>query len=355
MPRNAILGVALIGAVFAVASCSSGDGGSGGVDAGGDTDSDTVPEDGGNECDEIDFPLSGSPPSILILLDRSGSMSLAGQWGIAKQALVQITAQMDYQIRFGLMLFPHEQGLCQPSLATPEVLLADQNAAEIEAALNDTTPLGPGTPTAMSLRNAYLYLLTEEDDSAKFVLLATDGAPNCSIDPTMSCDTCVSSDPTENCTDPFICLDDQMTYAQVIEYHDNWGINTYVIGMGGVIAEWDQVMTNIATYGGTEDYYPSNTPETIEQALQEIAAETTECIFVVDWESLEEGTSTDPTMVNLYANGEIIAFSEECTDENGWHWIDESTIELCPGLCYDYRWGYISEIGATFGCETYVE
>ena len=320
-----------------------------------DTGDDTDPSDGGDECDEIDFPLAGEPPSIALVVDRSYSMMLGDQWEMLESSLVEITAQMDFQIRFALLLFPHEQGLCAPASAVPDVPFADQNADEIADLLYVTNPFGPGTPTAMSLLNAYLALLNEEPESRKFAILATDGAPNCSIDPTMSCDTCVSSDPSELCEDPFICLDDQMTYAQVTEYHDNWGVDTYVIGLGGAYEFWDQVMSNIAEKGGTGDYYPIDNPETLTSALQEIAAETTECTFEVDWEALEEGASDNPDLVNVYADGYIMTYSEDCSDQHGWHWLDENTIELCPGMCHDYRWGVISLLGATFGCDTYVE
>jgi hypothetical protein len=342
-------------ATLLLASCSSDSKPGEPADSGTDTGTDTDDDGGNNECDEVDFALAGRPPSFVILLDRSYSMALGDQWEYIVQALNEITAQMDNQIRFALMMFPNQNGLCMPAPLIPSVPLADHNSAEIEQVLYETTPFGPGTPTATSLLNAYLYLLGEDDGSPMFVMLATDGAPNCSTDPTMDCDTCVSSDPGDNCEDPFFCLDDQMTYAQVVEYHDNWGINTYVVGMGQVIEIWDQVMSNIAEYGGTEDFYPADTPETVSQALQEIAAETTECTFEVDWESLEEGASTDPDLVNVYADGYLVGYSGDCQNEYGWRWLDEDTIELCEGLCHDYRWGVVSAIGATFGCETFVE
>jgi len=356
MRRAAIFASPVALATLLVAlACSSGGGDQQPDVATDDTGGDTDPGDGGDECDEIDFPLAGRPPSLAIVVDRSYSMALGDQWEMLVAALTTITAQMDFQIRFALMLFPNQNGLCAPATMVPDVPFADQNAGAIADLLDDTAPMGPGTPTAMSLRNAYLALLNEDPDARKFAVLATDGAPNCSTDPTMNCETCVSSDPAEICEDPFICLDAQMTYAQVTEYHDNWGIDTYVIGLGGVVDLWDQVMSNIAAYGGTESYYPIETPETLGQALQEIAAETTECTFMVDWEALEEGASDNPDLVNLYADGDVVVYSEGCEDEHGWHWIDGSTIELCPGLCHDYRWGEISYIVATFGCETIVE
>jgi hypothetical protein len=355
MVRNVTTSAAPLLVLALALACSSGSDKSAPDASTEDTGGETDPGDGGDECDELDFPLAGEPPSIALVVDRSYSMALGDQWDMLELALTQITAQMDFQIRFALMMFPNENGLCMPAPMVPNVPFADQNAQEIADLLYETNPSGPGTPTAMSLRNAYLALLNEEPEARKFAVLATDGAPNCSTDPTMSCETCTSSDPSELCEDPFICLDDLMTYAQVTEYHDNWGIDTYVIGLGGVVEFWDQVMSNIAAYGGTGDYYPIENPETLAEALQEIAAETTECTFAVDWDALEEGASDNPDLVNLYADGNVVSYSEDCQDEHGWHWLDESTIELCPGLCHDYRWGEISEITATFGCETYVE
>ena len=327
----------------------SGTGDDGGVDSG-DTDTN-------EECEGVDFPVAGHPPLMMIVLDRSGSMGVEGTnaWPACVDAITVSTAQMDNQIQFGLLLFPNAVG-CEVDDDDPVVPIAPINAGDIEDALAAGYPNGGGTPTAAALHKVYEYLVDIETESRRFVILATDGAPNCSSDPTLSCDTCIST--AYPCLTPLACLDDQNTYSKVIEYHDFWGVDTFVIGLGGVWDVWDEVLSTVASLGGTGDDYPAQTdegPDQLVTALQEIAATTTECTFDVDWDSLDASASKDPAMVNLYVDGEIIPFSEDCSNSSGWHWLDEDTIELCSQLCYNYRWGVVSEVYASFGCETILE
>ena len=238
----------------------------------------------------------------------------------------------------------------------PDVQVADFNSYEIVAALNAAGPFGGGTPTARALLYGFQYLIgLDESSDDLYVILTTDGAPNCSDDPTLTCDSGCATSVEGPCNHDEVCLDDQAVYARVAEYWENWGIPTYVLGMGGVVELWDEVLTGIAQHGGTGDYYAALSPQQLKDALQEIAAAATECTFDVDWDALEAGTSTNPSLVNVEADGIEVPLSEDCSDEDGWHWLDEDTIELCPGLCHDYKWGLVHTIRATFGCATLVE
>jgi hypothetical protein len=114
-------------------------------------------------------------------------------------------------------------------------------------------------------------------------------------------------------------------------------------------------MDNIAAAGGTGAYYPAEDATQLQEALAEIAASSLTCTFDVDWESLDESVSDDPSLVNLYADGFLVPYSEDCSNPDGWHWLDEDTIEMCEGLCDDYKTAVISIITATFGCDSVVE
>jgi hypothetical protein len=349
--------LAALAVAVSLFGCSAADGGRDtGENDGTDSASSTGTGTGGNdECEGVDFPVAGRPPSCLIVLDRSYSMQAMNSWVNVVTAITTVTAQLDWQVRFGLLIFPDGQQMCALTSPLPEVPVGDANAAEIATVLGESAPNGGGTPTARALLFGFQHLLTLDDDSDRFVILATDGAPNCSDDLSLTCDSgCISSVPGD-CDLDEICLDDQAVYAHVGEYYQNWNIPTYVVGMGGVVEEWDDVMSTIALHGGTEDYYPALDPGSLADALQEIAAENTGCTFDVDWGSLGPGTSSDPGLVNVEADGEEILFSADCDAPQGWHWLDEDTIELCPGLCHDYRWGVVHVIRATFGCESVVE
>jgi len=339
-------------------ACAVNSGEQGGNDTGSETTgSDLDTGDTDSECEGIDFPVAGHPPSVMVVLDRSASMAYitVDAWFNVVQAISDITQQMDYQIRFGLYLFPGEDG-CEPSGDQPDVFVSDSSGDQIAEILDVTYADGWGTPTAKALQKASEYLVGLDDESEKIVILATDGAPNCSADPTMSCDTCVYT--AEDCLTPMACLDDLGTYSKVTEYHDNWGVDTYVIGMGGVLDVWDEVLTTIAYKGGTEDFYPADTtegPENLTGVLQGIAAANTSCTFDVNWYDLGEAVSKDPLLVNVLGDGDEMVYSENCEFEYGWHWLDDNTIELCPLLCYDYRWGVVASVHASFGCETIIE
>lgn len=358
MPRPCAL---LIAALAAACSAASDDRGR---DTGGDPpdDTDATGDAGGDagedECEGIDFPVAGHPPRALVVLDRSGSMGgePPSPWDACETALVEITAQLDYQIQFGLLLFPVLDEVCAAPGPDPEVPIGPSSSAAIAAAMAEAGPYGNGTPTAASLQSAFEYVAALAGEDDRFVILATDGAPNCSDNPTYDCASCEWT--AIDCTHPWVCLDDQGTLAVVTEYNDNWGIPTYVIGIGGVVAEWDALLSDLALQGGTGDYFPAQTddgPDEMIAALQEIAAANTLCVFDVDWDALADGVSHDPTLVNLYAEGAIVPYSEGCAFAGGWRWADADTIELCPGLCDDYKWGVVSWIHASFGCETVVE
>ena len=368
--ERALLYAGLALAAWFVA-CEGTDGvGSGGgdSDADADTDADTDADadadsdsdaDGDTDtgCEEVPFPVAGHPPDILILLDRSNSMAWGSPttWSTMTAALNTITAEMDDLVRFGLMLFPAGTSNCVIPEYTPAVEIADINATEISTALAATSPNGGGTPITESMSVAATYLNSLFDESEKYLLLATDGAPNCSSDMTLSCDTCVGTQSGGLCYTQTDCLDDVLALEMATEIHDDWNIDIYVLGVGGVLGAWDDVMTGIAEAGGTGDYFPAASTTEIEDALSEIAAEAMVCTFTVDWDSLGEGVSDDPGQVNMYADGEIVPYSEDCSNPDGWHWLDENTIEMCPDLCENYKNAVIGEVSATFGCESLVE
>jgi hypothetical protein len=360
--RAAWRSLVLSGLAFVITGCGV-DGGSRGRagDAGSGADADAgATDDGGvDECEGVDFPVSGHPPRALIALDRSASMQngiIVTPWEACSEAIVTISAALDDRIDFGLLLFPGLDETCAPPADTPEVPVAPGAGPAVEAELDSDGPDGNGTPIAAALKIAFEHLVGLEGEGARLVVLATDGAPNCSDNPMYSCDTCVST--ATICASPRACLDDVGTYSVVTEYHDNWGIDTYVIGLGGVEEDWDEVLSNVAAYGGTGEYYPADAEggaDDVVATLQEIAAENVECVFDVDWSSLGAGVSQDPDLVNVLVDGAPVPYSADCANAAGWRWADADTIELCPSLCEDYKWGVVSAVHASFGCDTVVE
>jgi hypothetical protein len=122
-------------------------GGDGDLDGAADADADDdfvrpeVPEVDGEVCDEERFEIARVIPDMLIVLDRSNSMYEAPTyyWTPVRDAIYEVTAAMDLQIWFGLMIFPNVTGSavcsglsnqCQPG-HEPIVGCAEGNAFPI--------------------------------------------------------------------------------------------------------------------------------------------------------------------------------------------------------------------------------
>ena len=369
--------LAVMFAWAALAGCegadNSGSGGGGDGDADSDTDGDTDADsdtdadgDGDTDtdtdtgCDEIAFPVAGHPPDILILLDRSNSMANGSPtyWSTVTGAIETITTAMDPQINFGLMAFPYGSSECAAPPSMPYVQISEiDNADTIATVLGGLGPDGAGTPTTAALQVAAAYLSGLADDAHKYILLATDGGPNCSVDAALQCGTCTTTQlDGVTCNSDNDCLDEEQAVATAEQINLEQGISIYVVGVGGLLGgPFLDVMTAIAAAGGTGDFYAAETPADLAAALDEIAAAAVECEFTVDWDSLGEGVSTNPNLVNVFAEGEVVPYDEDCSGGYGWQWIDGDTIGLCAELCDQYKNGDITEITASFGCVTVVE
>ena len=140
------------------------------------------------------------PPDILIVQDRSLSMTddssgkscvggtrngdgmcgAASKWAQTIAAINQVVAQTQSKVNWGLMFLGDEPLECGAATA-PVVDITPGNSSQlIQAALNGVQFTGAlGTPTTAVMNNAVKYLQGLTDANPKYLLLATDGEPNC--------------------------------------------------------------------------------------------------------------------------------------------------------------------------------
>lgn len=305
-------------------------------------------------CDEEDLDLSYEVSSdVLIVLDRSGSMM--GTLNHVKTAINTIAAGSDDKIWFGLMPFPNsvppgDCALVRPATecaapVTPAVMLGERRASDIETVLTGLGICG-STPTSQTLANAHAYLSTTSTGHSQYVLLATDGVPNCnsSLDPS----TCTCLDTDTGCDGrPEACLDDQATY-DALDALSADGIPTYVLGMGSWLGTDREIMNNMATHGGTGSFYPAETPTDLLSAFEAIMGTVVvSCRF-----DLHPSEEADPSKVNFYIDGEPVP--RDTDHENGWDYVDSDTIEFYGVWCDRIMSGSIDSVSATYGCPTYL-
>ena len=178
----------------------------------------------------------GSNPDMLVVLDRSGSMT-GTKWTQAKAAVSNVVATYQSKIRFGLMLFPFPSS-CGTS--PPQVGCSANNYSMVTNTLNSYNPTGM-TPMGSALQQARSYLVSVDPGKAKYVLLITDG-----------CETC-SGNPLGEVTSLF-----------------GSSIKTFVVGFGSGTSVCASTLSSMASAGGTGTVYQAVNQAQLNSALQSI-------------------------------------------------------------------------------------
>ena len=179
-----------------------------------------------------------NPPYLLIVLDKSGSMS-GSKWTDAKAAINgMMTANSS--ILFGLLYF---HSSCTHNVA---VGCAKNTSAAIKSSLANNNP-GGGTELGGALKSAGTYLKGLSGKKSKYVLVITDGCT------TSSCGN-------------------YMTEATALK---NMGIKTFVVGFGSGVCP--SQLTAVAVAGGTKTYYQANSSSQLNAALKAIGGITSCC------------------------------------------------------------------------------
>lgn len=229
-------------------------------------------------------------PNVMLTVDRSGSMNTlidarcqgpacATRMSELKSAVATFTTLADDRVRLGLTAFPRnpttETGAmasCLPAdrvaVGLPAGSLTDDaqasaanrtSATQVNAAVQALAP-GGGTPTGATL--AFLGTqpsLTSADFRNDFVLLLTDGLPNCNAnnpnDFLVSASACRCQTGGGDCSATEVrrlgCLDADGTVGQVAALA-RAGVKTIVVGFGADTSQGDarDVLERLAQAGG---------------------------------------------------------------------------------------------------------
>lgn len=337
----------------------------------------------GDYCGQTFLREVDRPPNLYFVVDRSGSMgapfegSAYNRYKTALSSITDLLNQIGHRVRYGAAVFP--------STAAPESCAAGQQvfptvrgdpvecatSGRVGPVLRDLTlrlsDIGPdgATPTAATLESILPTLSELEGDT--FVVLVTDGAPNCNLEGACSAAECTLNiemltvgdrvcDASYNCCDPkntganagSYCTDSAASLSAVTALAEA-GIMTYVIGMPGA-DPYAALLDELAAAGGTArgaetDYYAVGDADALREALRDIGTG----IAISCSIDLEEPPD-DPSRVNVYFDGTVVPGDE--TD--GWVWDGESHIEVRGEACDELRSGEIREARVVFGCDTVV-
>jgi hypothetical protein len=286
-------------------------------------------------CGEAGYVKEYVPANILLLLDKSGSMSQE-MWldgGVEKsrwQSLYETVGLLlsDYgeSANFGLKLFPKvgstSSGGAEATCAVDpgvDVEISGGNEDQILEAMPD--PLAQvegGTPTSSGLLEAGIYMLGIEDPNEKAIVLVLDGR--------ISCDE----------SDEAL----QHTAAQLASA----GVRVHVVGID-MDEDADGLLHDLAVAGGTDKHINSSDQESLHRAMQEIAGDLRNCI--VPWDD----SPPLPDRVEVSIAGQLAPWlpsyqtCKEAADDGaveGWVYTASATkgaydeIELCGQSCDQY-------------------
>ena len=318
----------------------------------------------GGTCECVEQDLLTDPPNVYFVLDRSGSMVTDDKWSTVRVVVADVVRALGQRINVGIMVYPGNADACAAGVQRlalrqgdpPSKDAADGPTTEAVVSAMNVAP-GGGTPTAATLEAAGFVLKAAKGKT--FVVLATDGAPNCAE---TACDASKCSlniegllgcapGGTNCCTGPNIhgCVDNGGTDAAVKRLKLD-GIPTFVIGVPGT-APYADVLDRLAQSGGTARpqkpyYYRVDSASTADftSALKKVAAQIlATCTF-----TLKTGAKADE--VNVYLDGTVVPQN----DQNGWT-VSDKTVTLTGETCRRVLEGDVLDVRIVSGCPTVIK
>jgi hypothetical protein len=351
-------------------------------------------------CGEQVVPVVVNRPTLYFVLDVSGSMietlkngdSIPGSdrnadgWvtklEASQAALVSLTLDLGHRIQYGLATFPGPDadgatllgcGAGQEAFASRDgdpLRCVNRPGGKVHDAFTDVVGdlvAGGGTPLSATLEALTDTILALPRPA--YVVLLTDGAPNCNVEADCGVDACIpnlegGALPSGECDDSFNCCDsDQVTESDLVyigvpeamcvdgdaslaavEKFADAGIRTFVIGAPGS-DNYGDLMNALADAGGGNDgseYFDVRDARELSDSLAAIGAETSQGCTV----ELQRETSR-PDLLNVYFDAELVAQGSV----DGWT-LSGAEVTFHGDACAAVSSGQVTQIQLISGCPT---
>jgi hypothetical protein len=348
-PLGCNLDAGTLGNVSGPGGGPSGSGGSGGGPGGSGGGSGGAvrcgdPAGGGN-CGQSSVPIAPLPPDVLIVQSRALSMAdgwdqqpcrggcgASSKWSQTLGALTAVVAATDRSINWGLDFYGVSS--CGTT-STPYVPVGPVSSQAISSAFAANQP-ATGNPIETAVNDAATYMRTLTDPNPKYLVLLTDGAPNC-----MPGDTSTTAD------------DSPATEAAVANANMA-GVPTFVIGLATssdatVTAALDQMALNggEAQTGGATSYFAVADSASLEAALTAITGAVASCTLPLTDAPL---ALTNVAVSAADSSGRNVEIPQDPTD--GWTFTDarEDAIILNGTPCTNLRSGAYTNFQFVYAC-----
>lgn len=290
-----------------------------------------------SDCPRVAFTAKPVTPSILLVLDRSGSMETNNfgnvtRWAAVRNALTDVTngvvSLLESKVYFGAMIYDTVGG-CPNLVNRPRVL---NNATAIRDALVTNPNRQSNTPTARSIVAATASFATTPPPagSPAIIVLATDGEPtNCSTEMGEARANVVAAT--------------RAAYTAKIK--------VIPLSVGNGVAE--QHLQDVANAGAgvaagqpNAPFYKANTADALKTAFDTIINGVVSCDLTVNASVTQEQASA----AEILLNGRALAF--------GTDWIllpDGRTIRIQGAACDMLKNAAAPVVDGTFPCGVVLE
>ncbi len=343
----------LVSLVFVLGGClgdpsmtggGNGPGGSGGAGGGGGTGGNPDSPGGGGTgtgggvpmgaCGQATFPvnLNKTAPNVMLVVDESGSMkeqvpgSNMSKWQSLQAAVHTLLGKYDGSAQWGLSIFPKAGGggnSCTPGGV--DIPVAPNTATQILGMLDGLTDqtIGGNTPTDQTLQAVLSSGSLHDPSHNNYVLLMTDGLPNCGSDGNGV----------------------QSTIGKL--YATVPSVRTYVVGIGDGTQSDPTTLDGWATAGHTARptsplYYQANNVMDLTNAFADILAGVASCTYQLG------STPTDPTLLVGYIDGTAVSSNDPT---NGMTYDAGSTSVTFHGTaCDKIKSGAATKVDVLYGC-----
>lgn len=304
----------------------------------------------GGGCGGTQISAQTIPPSLLITLDRSCSMTAKidtgdggklDKWSIAVDAINRLMKTYKGKIRFGLIMFPDPAlrsaaGMARCPMMTEQVPLGPGNEKTIadilDAATVKASAAYPSGPCVTNIDNAVELAAMDPEIGDKtrsqFVLLVTDGEQ-------------------AGCT---IGGGDPGTMAAVHALYTDGGVSTFAIGFGG--AADPAFLSNVAIEGGTplpdasfpNLFYNAANDVELNGALDSIAKKTLGCVLKLG------SVPPDPNQLYVFVDGDA-GVSRDPGHTSGWDYSSaDNSVTFYGAICDGLKAGSVSDVQVVYGC-----
>jgi hypothetical protein len=295
-----------------------------------------------SNCGLKRIDLERHPADLLLVLDRSGSMALSitppggaapvKKWDEVVGAIDTTVMKTQGLVNWGLQLFPVGAICNVPDKVT--VPLAPSNYMPVMTGIRSNQPYidGGATPTQAAIRKATAVLQQDTSRNQKYLVLATDGLPNC-LNGASGSDA-----PT-----------DRAGATQAITDALTAGFPTFVIGIStGTDAE--DTLNDMAMAGGRprmdlSKYYPVANRDQLVAALATITGQIASCNFPLE--------TPPPVPDNVAVEVDGTRLTRDAPD--GWSYTPDGKMVVLGGQsCQRLTDGTARNVQILYGCPNVV-